>query len=343
MAAQANYAPSCWIRSQGSATTNSASTAWRPQQQPIPHADSVDFARPSLNSGLTAAQLAAISASLGLDQRHFGPLPMVETDSTFQQDPQTFLYPFTVAFSNQEHLQPAGRRIETVTLTVNASFTVGPVTGTNSATTLLTSGENPRFENIDLSHPGDFPVMAQFRPPIPQNDGAVVGSRSTASRFGATDDAAIAPMRRRSSLEVISNLTAGQRHRWRGDTFDPGLSQDEEASSLEFLPQDNAGNFVFNFAVARVRLLGNTPGAQAKKVRVFFRLFQAQTTASNFNPDTTYRYHSDGVLNGVTVPLLGIQNDQNGNPEYVTVPCFATPRGQHQWTGRHENATGGHA
>src|SRR5262249_30699227 len=81
-----------------------------------------------------------------------------------------------------------------------------------------------------------------------------------------------------------------------------------------------------NFAVARVRLKGNTPGAQAVKVRVFFRLFNAATTHSEFNPNTTYRFHSDGVLNGVKVPLLGVQNDQDGQPEYVTIPCFAVPR-----------------
>ena len=124
---------------------------------------------------------------------------------------------------------------------------------------------------------------------------------------------------------VIANLTSGGGVVG-SDSFESGLTQDEAGSALEFLQKDNDGNFVFNFAVARVRLKGNTPGAQAVKVRVFFRMFNAATTHSEFNPNTTYRFHSDGVLNGVKVPLLGVQNDQNGQPEYVTIPCFAVPR-----------------
>lgn len=150
------------------------------------------------------------------------------------------------------------------------------------------------------------------------------GGVQTASRFGATmtTNWADAPG---FIAQVIANLTAG-RGSVGGDSFDPGLSQDEDAFAVEFLPSDSNGNLVFNFAIARVRLRGNTPGAKAKKVRVFFRLFQAQSTISDFNTATTYRFFSDGQLNGVTVPLLGVQNDSNGNPDYVTVPCFATPR-----------------
>jgi hypothetical protein len=278
---------------------------------------------PSLNTGLTFAQISAISASLSSIATSFGPLPIIQTDSTFQQDPQTFLYPFSVSFNNENIFGPLGPD-QTVTLTLSASFTVGPITRTALATLLLTSGENPRFENIDVNHPADYPSWLSFDLRFFKMTVPSTGAISTASRFSAIMS------RNRSDApafiaSVIANLTTGK-GTVGADSFDPGLTQNEDASALEFLPQDNAGNFVFNFAVARVRLLGNTPGAQAKKVRVFFRLFQAQTTASNFSTGTTYRFQSDGVLNGVTVPLLGIQNDANGNPEYVTVPCFATSR-----------------
>jgi hypothetical protein len=119
---------------------------------------------------------------------------------------------------------------------------------------------------------------------------------------------------------VLTNINAGN-----GtvglDSFD-ALIQNEDQSSLEFLPQDDNDNHVFNFALARVRLKGYTVGAVAKKVRVFFRLFAASSTATNFEPSTTYRsWPPNPKLNGVTVPLLGVQNN-----EYVTVPCFASPR-----------------
>ena len=82
-----------------------------------------------------------------------------------------------------------------------------------------------------------------------------------------------------------------------------GLPQDEDASALEFQQQDSDGNFVFNFALARVRLLGQTP-ATAQTVRVFFRLFQAQSAASNFDETTRYRFASDGTPFGHKIPLL---------------------------------------
>ena len=324
VAAKVTYSPAGWLQVSGFSNEqlglHSVSDLSN-NPSPIPTVSiSLDD---SLNTGLTAAQLSAISANLASVSASFGPLPIVETDTTFQQDPQTFLYPFTVSFDNGNIFSPLGAD-QTVTLTMSASFTVGPITRAAFATILLTSGEDPRFENVDLNHPGDFPSWLSFDLRFLKMTVPSSGAVSTASRFGATmtRDRNDAPA---FIASVISNLTAGKGTAG-NDTFDPGLSQDEEASSLEFLQQDNAGNLVFNFAIARVRLLGNTPGAQAKKVRVFFRLFQAQTTASNFNPDTTYRFHSDGVLNGVTVPLLGIQNDQNGNPEYVTVPCFASQR-----------------
>jgi hypothetical protein len=102
------------------------------------------------------------------------------------------------------------------------------------------------------------------------------------------------------------------------------LAQDEENSALEFLQQDGNGNFVYNFALARVRLTGKTAGAKATSVRVFFRLFQAQTANSSFNEATTYRLGSDGVLNGHKIPLLGIQNDGSGNQN--TRQFLALPR-----------------
>lgn len=324
VSAKSAYAPAYWIRVSGFSNNQlglHSLSDLSNNPSPVPTvAISLD---PSLNTGLTAAQIANISAKLSSISTSFGPLPIIQTDSTFTQDPQTFLYPFSVSYGNEDIFGPLGPD-QTVTLTLSASFTVGQITRTAFATLLLTSGEDPRFENIDLNHPADFPAWLSFDLRFLKMTVPSTGSVSTASRFGAT------MTRNRSDApafiaSVIANLTAGKGSVG-GDTFEPGLSQDEDASALEFLPKDNAGNFAFNFAIARVRLLGNTPGAQAKKVRVFFRLFQAQTTASNFSPGTTYRFQSDGTLNGVTVPLLGIQNDANGNPEYVTVPCFATPR-----------------
>jgi hypothetical protein len=190
---------------------------------------------------------------------------------------------------------------------------------TDSAALELVSGQNPFYTNVNPADPSQ-PVWLSFDLRFFK---LAVPSGGTASRFGAqiTSNPGDAPA---FIASAIQNLTTGGGNVG-GDSF-AALSQDEGASALEFLQQDSAGNFVFNFAVARMRLLGKTAGAQATSVRVFFRLLQAQSTATSFNEATAYRFASDGVLNGHKIPLLGVQNDSSGKPEYVTIPCFASER-----------------
>ncbi|HLH61479.1 MAG TPA: hypothetical protein VKV20_07320 [Ktedonobacteraceae bacterium] len=272
---------------------------------------------PNLNPSLTGAQLASIGANLP-QVNQLGPLPIIAEDPTLQLVTQRFLYPYTVTFNGDGAFTPL-QLDQAAVITLNASITVGQVTRTASANIELVKGENPYFVDVDPQNPTQPSWLSFdlrfFKVAVPPNQ--------TVSRFGASisSDPAEAP---NFIATVIQNLTQNNGN-VAGDSFD-GLTQDEDASALEFLQQDNQGNFVFNFAVARVRLKGKTPGAKAQAVRVFFRLFQAQSTVSNFNEQTTYRFASDGTLNGHKIPLLGVQNDQHGTPEYVTIPCFATPR-----------------
>jgi hypothetical protein len=83
-----------------------------------------------------------------------------------------------------------------------------------------------------------------------------------------------------------------------GDTFDTSLSQDEDQSALEFLPANSTtGDLTFNFAVARVRIK-STVTETTPVMRVFFRLFQAASTVSNFievgTGEGTYRWGTNG-------------------------------------------------
>jgi hypothetical protein len=320
-----SFAPAFWLRVSG--FTNEALGLTTPsdlgnQPNPAPSLSANVDATLNVPNNLTAAQLATINANLP-SVNQFGPPPIIPADPTLQPDPQSFLYPYTISFNSEtafDALQPD----QAVFITLEASLTVGQVTVTASANITLTAGEDPRFEDIDPSNPQNYPSWLSFDLRFFKMTVPTSGAVQTASRFGATmtTSPADAPG---FITKVVTNLTAGK-----GvvglDSFDPGLTQDEDGSALEYLPNDSSGNLVFNFAVAHVRLKGNTPGAKAKKVRVFFRLFQAQSTVSDFNTSTTYRFFSDGTLNGVTVPLLGVQNDSQGNPDYVTIPCFATAR-----------------
>ena len=70
----------------------------------------------------------------------------------------------------------------------------------------------------------------------------------------------------------------------------------------------------YSFAIARVRLQGSA-GAQAKNVRVFFRLFTTQTNDTDYDPNGTY----SSVANAAGQPgspLMGAGN--------TSIPFFAT-------------------
>jgi murein tripeptide amidase MpaA len=107
-----------------------------------------------------------------------------------------------------------------------------------------------------------------------------------------------------------------------GHPFDIDLVANEATSTVELagsiggFPPIIAGIPVYNFAVARVRY--RALSTAAKNVRVFFRLFQAASTTTAFEPTTTY---ATGGIGTTKVPLLGVQNG-----EVVTIPFFAAAR-----------------
>ena len=122
-----------------------------------------------------------------------------------------------------------------------------------------------------------------------------------------------------SALEA-GNGTAG------GQTFDQNTAEDNEVISVA--PQTMRGGQlvnVYNFAVARVHY--QAASQPANDVRVFFRLFAANSTATDFHVDTTYS--RDPSTYPVPPPNFG----QHTTPtpgviagEYVSIPCFAAAR-----------------
>jgi len=108
--------------------------------------------------------------------------------------------------------------------------------------------------------------------------------------------------------------------RWRA-TVSKASSRTRTCPALEFLQQDDGDNFVFNFAVARCAPARQDAWRTGHERAPFFRLLNAQSTSTDFDPSTTYRIASDGVLNGHKIALLGVRDN-----EYITIPCFASPR-----------------
>ena len=305
------YTPAFWVQVEGFRPSELGLTTGNLGNPPL-----IPQVTYTLDPSLTPAQANAIQGMLSVSQ--FAG-PVVPEIPSLPNVPQGFLFPFTISFTGDQGFVDLAPSASTL-VTLSATLTAASNTVSGTAQIDLGTFEDPYLLDVnpkDQSQPSWLSFDLRFFK-------MTVPAGQTRSRFGAamTDNPNDAPG---FIAAVINNLTQGGGSH-SGDSFDPGLSQDEDASALEFQQQDDSGNYVFNFAVARVRLLGKTPGAQAQKVRVFFRLFQAQTTNSDFNTATTYRFLSDGLQYGVTVPLLGVQDDQNGNPEYVTIPFFASAR-----------------
>jgi hypothetical protein len=93
---------------------------------------------------------------------------------------------------------------------------------------------------------------------------------------------------------------------------------DEEASALYLSQKDEHNVLVFNFALARVRYHGLI-GAQT--VRVFFRLFAAQSTTGIYDYPPGEQYRRATNMASQSIPLAGVIG-----PDYVTIPFFALPR-----------------
>jgi hypothetical protein len=112
---------------------------------------------------------------------------------------------------------------------------------------------------------------------------------------------------------------------------------DETASQLELSQKAGPGNTqrVYNYVVARVRYLAPS-GVWASSdgtstgtgVSVFFRVFSTVVSGLDYDATggATGNYRRSGNSNGSSVPLLGIENDSQGQPETASIPFFASPR-----------------
>jgi hypothetical protein len=288
----------------------------------------------SLNPGLTPAQIATIANNLPVVNT-FGPPPVLAIDETLGLNFQTFLYPFTISFPNQNAFNALNaHQVAIVTLT--AKLTVQVPTGLdskgNTTTTAvpvncqanieLAKGEDPYLFDLNPNNPEAYPSWLSFDLRL----FAVTPNQSHLmfSVPNPTDANGAIPYIR----QVLKHLNDPSLIK-NGDTFDNALTQDEEGSAIVFYPNNDSFVPTFNFAVARVRIRSGIT-TTIGPVRVFFRLFNAASTVSDFTEvgtgEGTYRWGTNGTP-GHKIALLGVQGGFLGlGAEYVTVPCFATKR-----------------
>jgi hypothetical protein len=282
-----------------------------------------------LNPGLTAVQIATIANNLPVVDT-FGPPPVQAIDDTLVVNFQTFFCPFTISFPNLNAFNALNPH-EVAIVTLTASLTVQIPTGANNATTPFTltaranielaKGEDPYFVSLNPTNPQAFPSWLSFDLRLFKVTAYQAHQMfSVANPTSANPSSANGPV---AYIQTVLNHLNNPSLITNGDTFDNALAQDEGSSALEFLPTNTAGQEVFNFAVARVRLTSGIT-TTVGPVRVFFRLLNAASTNSTFTEvgtgEGTYRWGSNGTV-GHKIALLGVDRS-----EFVAVPCFATER-----------------
>ncbi len=283
-----------------------------------------------LNPDLTSIQIETIANNLPVVNT-FGPPPVQAIDDTLVINFQTFFCPFTISFPNLNAFNALNpHQVAIVTLT--ASLTVQIPTGANNATTPFTltaranielaKGEDPYLVNLNPANPQAYPSWLSFDLRL-----FTVTSNQAHQMFSVANPTTGDPSSANGPvayIQAVLNHLNNPSLITNGDTFDNTLVQDEDSSALEFLPTNSAGEPVFNFALARVRLASGIT-TTVGPVRVFFRLLNAASTNSTFievgTGEGTYRWGTNGTI-GHKIALLGVE----GLPEYVAVPCFATER-----------------
>lgn len=200
---------------------------------------------------------------------------------------------FTFYYSLDFDAADTAFAFSTATFAVTLSVTAGPVT--NVAVLTLIKQPDPFMLHGD---PSWLSIDLRF-----------VVARQNQSMYGVAGitGPADAP---RFIQQLIAAITPAQ--------FD-ALPSGEGDTELYTQPTDENNVPVFNFGLAKVHYIGLIG---ANNVRVFFRLFNAQSTTSTYDypPGAQYRRATTNP-DGQPIPLAGFLGG-----EYVTIPFFAKPR-----------------
>jgi hypothetical protein len=217
--------------------------------------------------------------------------------NTLVAGPQRFTWTFTMQFNDTTDFT---QEVLPVTMTASLNTTIVGITESAQAVITLTKQPNPYEIDGAVSWLSvDLQVCQVLE------NGSLSNTPAITLNAGPNDF-----IQRLLTKYNDPTLARAPNH-----PFDLDLVAHEDTSSVEI-----AGSIgttpVYNFAIARVRY--RALATAAPNVRAFFRLFQASTTSTEFEPATTYL---TGGIAGSKIPLLGVVNG-----EVVTIPCFAAPR-----------------
>jgi len=249
------------------------------------------------------------------------PTAVSSDDPDLSPEIQRFTFTYTITFPDLTPFTtpPASAFPEILTLNASLAANTGALSASQPIELILAA--DPFFSSE--SNGGSYWLSEDIRVFYAEQGSTLFG----APALGTT------PADAQNFIQwIIGNISGPLGTGTNGDTFE-SLPTAEGSALLSLLPNatNSPHNAIFNFAIARVRLNGESE--QAKKVRAFFRLFQSQSVNVPYQaavsssgvsaPTGAYRQYSDGTVDGFKTPLLGISSD---GTEYITVPCFASAR-----------------
>ncbi|MEL6875696.1 MAG: hypothetical protein AAGM33_09480, partial [Pseudomonadota bacterium] len=183
------------------------------------------------------------------------PTGVASSEPGFPDSFQTLTFEYRVRFPNTDSFDFPEIRDD---FDVNAELNLGGADMSDSAVIQLVKTANPFM--LDLAEDNDTHWLSSDVRVFPVVAGDGIAGKSLAPNADKND-----------ALEFISELA---------DQISPAtfenLPDEQTGSALSPFPTTTEGDNVYNFAIARVRLHGNTE--QAEQVRVFFRIFTTQTT-----------------------------------------------------------------
>ena len=247
--------------------------------------------------------------------------------------PQRIRFPYDIIFSSQavsSDFPAVGSGPDEELL--NASITLGGTTLAAEAVFELVAGADPYFTNIDPVTRQVFYLSQDLRV-----FSAAAGDTPLPGAPAVTSD----PYG--SIQALLGFLNSNTTYTTPGpDPLNALPSQTGyETGDSSVTPLNGSGSRNYNFAIARVRLQG-AANSSAPNVRVFFRLWVAQSCDTDFQPATTYQSQL-GTGGEAGLPVFPLPSgsglvDPSGQ-SIQTVPFFATDaNGTHDYDGSNANA-----
>ncbi len=264
------------------------------------------------------------------------PFPTYE-DSSEKDTPQRIVFTYNIDFPSGAKIPPfpaAGPAPDYLSYQLNSAikfqgFETQPLVAPPALFELV-SGEDPYFTNVNPAADNPFYLSQDLRvltltPGIAGKNNALSGPTPfTPTKVGGTPIAYTAqdPTAAYNYIQGLLSYLNGHYTNPKGTdpfTLFPDQGDFLTADSTVSPNSPNSGDPAhpwtnYNFAVARVRLIGNT-GDSAASVKVFFRLFIAETYDTDYDTATTYPSNLD-MASLPASPQPGVSNE--------TYPFFAT-------------------